>query len=157
MTNKSIIIYYTESGNTKTIAELIQKQTKSDICEIKTQKPYPQEYRELLQQAQKEINENYKPPIQKINFDITQYTRIYIGTPVWWGTYAPPLTSFLSENNLNGKEIVPFITHGGGGKGRTDSELKKLCNESIFLNPLVVSGTGGSNIENIIKDWLNNI
>ena len=127
MTDKNILIaYYSRTGNTKSVAEKIQSLTDGDLFEIKTVKKYPANYNDLVNQAQIEKRDNVMPELEG-NIDISGYDTIFIGTPVWWYTFATPIRTFLAENDFSGKTIMPFCTHGGGGASETYDEIQKLC------------------------------
>lgn len=157
MTAKSIVFYFSESGNTRTVAGLIQARTGSDIQEITTRTPYVKSYDALVEQAKKEIRAGHKPPLKPLDRDAGGYEVIYLGTPNWWSTIAPPIATFISENNLDGKTIAPFITHGGGGKGHADKDLKALCPGASVLDMLVIHEDGGGDAERQIAAWLKKI
>ena len=123
---KTLIAYYSHSGNTKRVAEIIQRVTNGDLFEIKPIKEYPKNYNEVVAQAQIEKKENTKPDLYD-NGNVVDYDVIYIGTPVWWYTFAPPVRTFLSKNDFKGKTIVPFCTHGGGREATTYTDIKKLA------------------------------
>ena len=108
MADKKILIaYYSNSGNTKRLAEKIQSLVDADIFEIKSVNQYPKNYTDLVNYAKKEKEENYKPELVE-QCDISQYETIYLGTPVWWYTFASPIRTFLSDNDFSGKVIKPF-------------------------------------------------
>ncbi len=128
MENKKILVaYYSYSGNTKEVAEVIHKKVGGDIFEIKTEGSYPSEYHPMTEQAKKEIEENYRPKLTASVADIAQYDVIFLGSPNWWGTITPQVSSFIETYNLSGKRIIPFITNGGGGEQRTISDMTKQC------------------------------
>lgn len=127
MTPKILIAYYSWSGNTKEVAEAIQKEIGGDLFEIQTVQSYPEEYRATTTQAKKEINEGYKPALKAKVENIAQYDTVFIGSPNWWGTIAPAVSSFIAENDLNRKTVIPFITHGGGGVQNTVRDLTAQC------------------------------
>ena len=122
-----LIAYYSYSGNTKEVAEAIHEQIGGDLFEIKTEGTYPENYREMTQQAKKEIQDGYRPKLTTAIADISQYDTIFLGSPNWWGTITPQVSSFLESYNLSGKTVVPFITHGGGGEQNTISDLTAQC------------------------------
>lgn len=155
MSKKSIVVYYSASGNTKIVAEKIQKATGADIQEIKPVSAYTESYNELLNEAKREIQKGVKRPIYPL--DLSSYDVIYIGSPVWWGTVAPPLMTLIDENNLAGKIIAPFVTHGGGGKGHSDRDLEKACSDSRVTETLEIYGSGGRGAEKEIEKWLKEI
>lgn len=111
---KILIVYYSYSGNTKEVAQAIQKEIGGDLFEIKTEGSYPDEYRPMTVQAKQEIQDGYRPKLTTSVENIAQYDTIFIGSPNWWGTITPQVSSFLETYDLTGKTIVPFITHGGG-------------------------------------------
>lgn len=157
MNKKSIVVYFSESGNTQTVARLVQSLTGSDILEITTKTPYVKDYDALVEQAKKEIRAGVKPPLKPVSFDPDQYETIYLGSPNWWSTIAPPLGTFISENKLSGKTLAPFITHGGGGKGHADKDLKALCPGATVLDMLALYEDGGAEAEKQLAGWLKKI
>ena len=126
MSKKVLIAYYSYSGNTKSVAEKIQQITGGDIFEIKTIQPYPMSYNEVVNLAKIEKAQEFKPELID-NCNISDYETIYIGTPVWWYTFASPIRTFLTEIDFTGKTIKPFCTHGGGGASSTYDDIQKLC------------------------------
>jgi len=149
-----LIIYYSWSGNTRKIAHIIQKEVGGDMVEIIPENPYPSSYNATVEQAKKEIKMDYKPPIKTKIEDIEKYDIIFVGTPNWWSTIAPPVVTFLTQHNLSGKTIIPFITHGGGGQGRVVSDIKRLCPESKVLEPLSIYEGGSTDLREKILEWL---
>ncbi|MGS5515183.1 flavodoxin [Clostridioides difficile] len=157
MSKKNIVLYFSSSSNTKRIAEIIQKYTLADIQELFTETPYTKDYNALVKQAQQEIQKGIMPSIKKISYDLSDYDTIFLGTPNWWSTIAPPIATLLNQNNLSGKNIIPFITHGGGGKGHADKDIKKLCPNSKVLEIFDIYGNGGNGAEEKIISWLKRI
>lgn len=133
-----LIIYYSYSANTKKIAEMIRGKIGGDIEEIETVIPYKGDYDAVVDQGQREVNQGYLPPIKPLGKDLAAYDTIVLGTPVWWYTYAPAVKTFLSENDLSGKTVYPFITNGGW-IGHTVKDIEVACPD--------VSVQGASNIK----------
>ena len=111
--------------------------------------------------AKKQHDEGTKPEL-KNNGDVSGYDMIFVGTPAWWYDMAPAVKTFLSENNFEGKTIVPFITHGSGGKYTIAENMGKLAkgsgvNEVHVLHPLVVYERGNAQTDSEIENWLKNI
>lgn len=125
--SKVLIAYYSYSGNTKDVAEAIQKDIGGDLFEIKTEGTYPEEYRPMTEQAKKEIQDGYRPALTTKVADIAQYDTIFIGSPNWWGTITPQVSSFIDSYDLSGKKVIPFITHGGGGVQNTIKDMTAQC------------------------------
>ena len=92
--NKKILVaYYSYSGNTQKIANAIHEKVGGEIFEIKTEGSYPEEYRAMTQQAQKEIQSGFRPKLTTKVENIDQYDIIFIGSPNWWGTITPQVST----------------------------------------------------------------
>ena len=113
-------------GNTKLVADQIQKLTGGDEFEIVAEKSYDMTYDALTKLAKKEAENNEKPAFKGEVKDMGQYETIFIGGPVWWGTYPQVMFTFFDKYDLNGKTIIPFTTHEGSGLGNVVNDLKKL-------------------------------
>lgn len=157
MNNNVLVVYYTHSGNTEKIAKIIASQTGGTLLRVEPQKPYPKGYNAVVDQAKKEIAAGFMPPIAPIGLDVEQYDTVFIGSPNWWSTIAPPIATFLTENNMNGKTVIPFCTHGGGGINRIAKDIEKLSHGATCLPYLEISGGGGSNAGAKIAEWLKKI
>lgn len=126
--NKKILVaYYSHSGNTKEVAKAIHKQVGGDIFEIKTETTYPDEYKPMTEQAKTEIETGFHPKLTTHVENINQYDVIFLGSPNWWGTITPAVSSFIASYDLSGKKIIPFISNGGGGVQRTISDMTEQC------------------------------
>lgn len=123
---KKVIVYYSYRGNTKSIAEMIQKSTGADIARIETVVSYDGDYNSVVNQGQDEVNSGYCPEIKPLNIDLSKYDEVILGTPVWWYTFAPAMHTFLKENDLSGKTVYPFATNGGW-IGHTFKDFANAC------------------------------
>lgn len=158
MGNKKILIaYFSWSGNTKSIAEKIQTQTNGDIFRIEPAEPYPTDYNEAAYGVAKKQHEEGIKPELKYNCDISKYDIIFVGTPAWWYNMAPPVKTFLSNNDFQGKTIVPFITHGGGGKYTIADNMAKLAKGANVLPQFVINENGDKKTDKELLEWLKNI
>ncbi|WP_424245206.1 flavodoxin [Elusimicrobium posterum] len=156
--NKKILIaYYSKSGNTEQIAKHIQKLTGGDLFEITTDHKYPTEYRPLTEQAKKEIADGFKPKLNKTVSNFADYDIVFIGSPCWWSTVAPAVSSFLSEYDYSGKTVVPFMTHEGSGLGRSVSDIKKLVPSAIMLEGKAFRGSTAAQAQNDVQSWVREI
>ncbi|HOQ51880.1 MAG TPA: flavodoxin, partial [Candidatus Atribacteria bacterium] len=120
MRGNILIAYYSRSGNTRKLAQLIHQKVGGTVHEIQPEIPYPASYNATVEQAKKEIQAGFRPPLKTKIEHIEAYDTIFLGSPNWWSTIAPPVATFLEENDLSGKTIIPFCTHGGGGRGRIE-------------------------------------
>lgn len=153
---KILIAYYSWGGNTRTAAEMIRKATGGTLFEIKPVKPYPTGYQACVDQAKKEIRSNFKPELAG-GIGLDKYDVIFVGSPNWWGTMAPPVATFLTAHRLKGKTVVPFFTHGGGGMQRCETDVRKLCPESRVLKAAAFSGGSIRSAQGAVQEWLNGI
>lgn len=152
--DKILVVYYSKSGNTKEIANQIHTVVGGDIFEIQPMVDYPQEYSQLTKQAKKEISEGYKPALKNKVANIQDYNIIFVGSPCWWSTIAPPVASFLSEYDLSGKKIIPFMTHGGSGLGHSVEDIKKQLPDSTVVDGQEFRGNNVKNASNDVAQWL---
>ncbi len=157
MAGQNLIVYYSRSGNTRKIADLIQQEVGGTVHEIVPETPYPRSYDATVDQAKREIQAGYKPPLKSELDSVEAYDTVFVGSPNWWSTIAPPVATFLSAHDLSGKTIVPFCTHGGGGLGRIGQDIAKLCPRSTVLSCFGVYGSGGVDAQARVSAWLHDI
>ena len=117
---KVLVLYYSQTGNTKAVAQEIATLLDADIDVIEAAKPYDGDFQATIERCMKE----HMCAILPLNVDIAQYDVIFIGYPVWFGTYAPPVATLLGQVDLSGKKIVPFCTFGSGGLESSVADLK---------------------------------
>lgn len=125
---KTLIVYYSFTGNTKRIAEKIQASTGADIARIETVQPYPADYNQTVSQGNDEVRRGFKPEIKPLGVDVASYDRIIVGTPTWWYRMAPAVLTFLSNANLKDKVVVPFMTNAGW-PGTVIADMKRIATE----------------------------
>lgn len=152
-----LITYFSHSGNTRVIANQIHELVGGDIFEIVAIDQYSNDYIEVVRQARKELNDNYKPKLKAKVGSMESYNVVFVGYPVWWGTIPMPVASFLSEYDFSGKKIVPFCTHEGSRLGRSVSNIKELCPNSTVIEGLTVRGSNVKTAESKISEWLQEI
>ncbi|MDI3543102.1 MAG: hypothetical protein PWP57_705, partial [Candidatus Atribacteria bacterium] len=99
MKGNILIAYYSRSGNTRKLAQLIHQKVGGTVHEIQPEVPYPASYNATVEQAKKEIQAGFRPPLKSRIEHIEAYDTIFIGSPNWWSTIAPPIATFLEENN----------------------------------------------------------
>lgn len=121
---KALVLYYSLTGNTKAVAEEIANRLGADIEEIVCVNPYDTNFQACIQRCMQEREQGVIPDIQPVKADLSQYDVIFIGYPIWFGTYAPPIDKYLLTEDLSGKKIVPFCTFGSGGLESSVADLK---------------------------------
>lgn len=151
---KILIVYFSQSGNTETIARQIQKAAGGDIFRLETAIPYPEKYQTLVDQAKKEIEAGYKPALKDKAVNPEPYDIIFLGSPSWWSTIAPAVSSFLSAYDFAGKTIIPFITHEGSRMGRAVADIKKLAPGATVLEGLPIRGSSVQSAGPEVHKWI---
>lgn len=152
--NNTLIVYYSLFQNTKNLALEIAKQTGGTIRELIPEKNYSFDYNTAAKEVRGEISRGFCPKLVSGNESIDDYETIFIGTPNWFKTLAPPVTSFLKQHDFAGKTIVPFCTHGGGGFGQIEHDIAKECSKSTMLPGIALNGTA---VPEEITYWLETI
>ena len=122
---KQLVLYYSETGTTKAVAKELQKQLGADIEEIEAVVPYSGNFQETIQRGQREMQSGELPAIKPLKKQIADYDIIFLGYPIWFGTYANPIITLVKEQDFAGKTIVPFCTFGSGGLNTSSDALKK--------------------------------
>lgn len=148
--SKVLTVFYSYSGNTRQIAREIHKVVGGDIMEIEPSEPYPGSYNAVVERAKKEMHTGCWPELKTSRLDVMTYDTVFVGSPNWFHTLAPPVVTLLSESDLSGKSLIPFITHGGGGLGRSAQDIVKLCPQATVLQSMAVYG---ADIK-AAQDWL---
>ncbi|MHC1683972.1 MAG: flavodoxin [Clostridiaceae bacterium] len=152
--NKTLIVYYSLFQNTKNLALEIAKQTGGTIRELVPDKNYSFDYNTAAKEVRNQIARGFCPNLVFGNELIEDNQTIFIGTPNWFKTIAPPVMSFIKHHNFSGKRIIPFCTHGGGGLCQIENDIARECSNSIILPGIAVNGIAAS--EEITK-WLETI
>jgi len=119
-----LVLYYSQGGTTKTVAEEFQTRLGADIEAIVPVNPYDGDYNSTIQRGREELAADAVPEIQPLKSDLKKYDVIFLGYPVWFGTYALPVRAVLDEKLLAGKKIVPFCTFGSGGLDTSTNDMK---------------------------------
>lgn len=138
---KSLVVYYSFSGNTRLIAESIAKAVDADIEELKPKKPLNASGAGYVVWGLRQLMSQSKPILLPLEHDLNAYDLIIIGTPVWLYTVAPPIRTFISDNKNMSKKVALFCCHGGNF-GKTIDYMKtsladcKIIGTADFNDPL---------------------
>lgn len=159
---KVLIAYYSRTGTTREVANLIQQRVGGDLFELRTTHSYPKEYRPTTNQAKREQQENFRPQLSAEVQNINAYDTVFIGFPNWWGTMPMAFFTFLERYNLAGKTVIPFCTHEGSRLGDSVSDIRARCPKSMILEGLALRGGGVSNVQSEsarrdVAEWLKKI
>ena len=163
---KSIVIFFShagdnyavgniEVGNTKIVADYISEITGADQFEIVTHKYDGMAYNPLIKLAQEEANRGELPPYEGSAPDLSQYDTVFIGGPVWWGTYPQVMFTLFKDINLDGKTVIPFTTHEGSGLASCAKDVKKAFPKAKVTGEFSIYGhevrTGRAKVEKWLK------
>ena len=130
---KVLVLYYSQTSNTKAVAEEIATRLKSDIEEITLVEPYDTAFQATIERCKADREKGITPEINPLKSNVADYDIIFLGYPIWFGTYAPPIASLLDKVDLSGKKVVPFCTFGSGGLESSGQDLfEKLPNTEIL-------------------------
>jgi flavodoxin len=131
---KKLVLYFSESGSTKAVAEELQKQTGADIEAIECVNPYSGNFQETVQRNQREREKGETPALKPLKTKVADYDVIFLGYPIWGGVYASPIASLLKEQDFAGKTVVPFCTFGSGGLNTSTEALKQALPKATIKN-----------------------
>ena len=164
--SKSIVIFFShagdnyavgniEVGNTKIVADYISEIKGADQFEIVTHKYDGMAYMPLIELAKEEANKGELPPYEGTAPDLSQYDTVFIGGPVWWGTYPQVMFTLFKDINLDGKTVIPFTTHEGSGLASCASDVKKAFPKAKVTGEFSIYGhevrTGKAKVEKWLK------
>ncbi len=159
---KLLIVYYSWSnGNTERIAKKLQSVAGGDMMKIDTAVPYSGSYNEVVDQGQREVEQDYMPKLKPLTANPEDYDIIAVGTPTWWYTMAPAVKTFLHEHNFAGKTVVPFMTNGGW-PGHVIKDMRNACPGAEFASEIQVKfdSEGGAKLETPdaqLDTWAKNV
>lgn len=152
--SKVLIAYFSWGGNTRGIAQEIAEQTGAELFEITLVHPYSDNYNTVLDEAQRDQNEQARPELASHVENMDEYDTIILGYPNWWASIPMPVASFLEEYDFSGKTIIPFCSHGGGRFGQSLTAIAKLAPDAVMGDALSVHYSGGSSLSEDVRQWL---
>lgn len=152
--NKTLIVYFSESGNTQGMANTIHGMIASDIVRIEMEHPYSSNYSQLLEQAEIDLKANARPALKTKIENMDQYDTILLGYPNWYALLPMPVFTFLESYNFDGKRIIPFCSHGNGMLGESVANICKTCPGAKVEEALSVTYSGGGSLRAEIQEWL---
>lgn len=152
-----LIVYFSQTGNTETVANIIYDNVGGDIVKLETTEAYPSDYDELVDYAQQEQQEDARPELSTVIENIEQYDTIFLGYPNWWGDMPMAIYTFLDTYDLSGKTIAPFITHGGSGLSGTPENIQEEELNATVTEGLAIDGDEASDSSEDVVEWLNSL
>lgn len=155
--SRTLVVYFSRSGNTRVVAGLIHRARGTDLFEIRLASAYPEDYEQTVEQARKETESGYRPPLAATVPAIAGYDTVFLGFPIWGTTVPPAVRSFLSAHDLSGKALIPFITHGGYGPGNSKSVLASDAPKARLLDGLVIEMDQERRTMERVSSWLSGV
>lgn len=143
-----------KQGNTKLVADEIRQVTGADIFEIVAEKSYDMPYRRLTEVARAESEQNELPAFKGSPGDLSRYSTLFVGGPIWWGTYPRVMFTFFHQFDLNGKTLIPFTTHEGSGLGRVVEDLQELYPHANVKGAFSIAGHKVRSNMAAVDEWL---
>jgi flavodoxin len=154
---KSIIIYFSRSGNTQNLARMIYNEIGGDMLELTVTDPYPSDYRQAVERAHEERDNQEYPEIDTDIPDLSQYDTVYLGYQTWAMTLSNPMISFLMGHgsDFSGKTIYPFSTNAGYGEGDTIERIEELAPGASVATSFSIQDEDLLNNQDQVTTWLN--
>ena len=145
---KKLVAYFSASGTTRKIAEIIAQVAEADLYEIMPKQPYSKadlNWMDKKSRSSIEMNDkSFRPAIAEKCNNMADYDVVYIGFPIWWYVAPTIINTFLESYDFSGKTIVLFATSGGSGFGNTVAELKRSVSDTTVIKEGKVFNSGVS-------------
>lgn len=166
---KALVVYFSHTGqnwfgggivnlvkgNTEVVAEYIRDIMSADIFKVETKNEYPNDYNECTDIAKQEKAKDARPTLKKLPAgDLSEYDVIFVGGPVWWGTYPMAIFTFLERYDFTGKIIMPFVTHEGSNLGASVEDLKNMLKGAKIKDGLALYGSNVADARGTVEKWI---
>ena len=152
-----LIAYFSWSGNTEQVAQIIQQETGGDLIEIAPATPYTDDYNELLDIAQQEQSDNARPELAGQVENWEQYDTIFVGYPNWWSDAPMAVYTFVESYDWSGKTLVPFNTSASSGFGRSLSGLEESASGASILEGISFTECTLGDAQGEVAAWLDEL
>jgi len=146
-----LVAYYSLFGSTRQLAEEIARQTNGALRELVPQDNYSFDYNTAVKKARGETERGFCPRLIAGDEPIDEFDIVFVGTPNWFSTMAPPVMTFLRQHDFTGKTVLPFCANGGGGAGHIEKDMSGVCANASFLPGIAVAGEVRPEQ---VKEWL---
>lgn len=150
--SKTLVVYFSKTNTTESVAKIIQSETGADIFEIERKEPYPDAYTPTTEVAKEEKEANARPELKTYlpKDVVAQYDTIFVGFPIWWGTAPMPVLSFLNFYDLEGKTIYTFCTAASSSISGSTADIRSNAKGATVIEGKRFS----SSDESGIKSWI---
>ncbi|MBP7453074.1 MAG: flavodoxin [Ottowia sp.] len=151
--DKMLVAYFSRTGNTRVIAGLLHRSLGAELFEIQPAQPYPDDYLQTVEQARQERDGGHARAVAR-SIDLKNFDTVFLGFPIWGETVPPVVRSFLAGQALEGKRLIPFITHGGYGAGNSQTVLASYIPKGTLLQGLVMEADQERRTMNQVNSWV---
>lgn len=153
--SKKLVAYFSASGTTRKIAEMIAQAAEADLYEIMPKQPYSKadlNWMDKKSRTSVEMSDKkFRPEISDTDVQVDKYDEIILGFPIWWYVAPTIINTFLESYGFSGKKIVLFATSGGSGFGNTISELKPSAPDAVIVEGKVFNKATKQEIAEWVK------
>lgn len=154
---KTLVVYYSYSGNTKKVVDMIKEKKNFDVLKIKPVNDYSDDYQKVVDDEEAKMDMNEIIEIKDVNVNLDYYDRILLGTGVWWYKITPAIRSFLNKYDLKDKVIDSFITNGSW-LGEALDDVKRYAKESTIKDVITIKFNGNTMEDsNKVKSWIDSL
>lgn len=154
---RTLVAYFSRSGNTRVIAGLIHRAQAADLFEIRPARAYPDDYFDTVEQARQQRDRGEAPALAAPVANLAGYDTVFLGFPIWGETLPPVIRSFLATHDLSGKVLIPFITHGGYGVGDATRQLSKRASGARIQAAFIMEADQERRTTTHVQSWLGKI
>ena len=142
-------------GNVQQLASWVQEETGGDLFSIQVTDPYPSDWDECLSRANQERGEDARPELTANVANLEQYDTVFLGYPNWWYGVPMALLSFLEQNDLSGKQVYLFCSHGTGGLARSVEIITEAAPDAVISDDIFdCSEEEAASSQSDIQDWV---
>ena len=157
---KTLVVYYSATGNTKAVAEMIAEETNGDLFEIEPKDSYSEDdldWTDSNSRVAREYENEDERHVELVSSTVNHwedYDTIFVGYPIWWGIAAWPVNAFIENNDFTNKTVIPFCTSASSGLGQSGELLAKEAGDGDWQEGQRFSSST-SNSE--VQEWLNEL
>lgn len=155
--SKTMIAVLSRTGNTMSVAAMIQSATGGDLFEITPADPYPEDYDTLTDLAKEEQRDQARPAVANTVENWDDYDTVFVGYPIWWSDAPMVVLSFLESYDWSSKELIPFCTSGGSGFSDSLDSITASAPNARILEGFHVLGNQADTAETDVRDWLSDL
>ena len=153
--SKNLIVFYSWAGHTRTLAEYISQEVGGTLLSLDPVDEYCSDYDVVVERAKKELEGNIEVAVKNLPESIDEYDTIYVGSPNWWNTAAPPVFTFLNHYDFKGKTVIPFCAHGSKGCEKVNKDMTDCCSQATLVKGFGTFGKEmNENTKGDVVKWL---